>query len=149
MNTEDFEKRIQRQPLRQIPGEWRQEILQATTDAQQTAVKSQREPVASASLLSTLNSQLSTLLWPCPQAWAALAATWLVILGLHLASGDNTPQRLVRQKPSPSSELFLAVQEQKRLLTQLIQAQEPRDADRPKTGKPQPRSDCRHETGLA
>ena len=55
MNTDDFEKRIERQPLRKIPGEWRREILQAATEAQSTRAEDRGNAVASASLLSTLN----------------------------------------------------------------------------------------------
>ena len=33
MSTDDFEKRLERQPLRQIPGEWREEILSAARQA--------------------------------------------------------------------------------------------------------------------
>ena len=52
--TEKFEQRLNRLPLRAIPAEWQAEILSAT----QAAVPAQRS--TKNSWLSTLNSQLST-----------------------------------------------------------------------------------------
>jgi hypothetical protein len=70
MNPDDFEKRLQRQPLRKIPSEWRESILQEAKSAPHSS------PVIRHSFLSTLNSTLSTILWPNPKAWAGLAAVW-------------------------------------------------------------------------
>src|ERR1035441_6307492 len=87
MNTEDFEKRLARQPLRQVPGEWREEILSAARQVSlpEHATRNTQQLPASRSLLSTINYQLSTLLWPHPTAWAGLAAVWLVILVINLS----------------------------------------------------------------
>src|ERR1041385_4950547 len=77
MNADDFEKRLQRQAMRQIPRAWRGEIL--------TAARRAGVPRP-----STANSQPAPwwrdLLWPCPQAWAGLAAVWMVILFLNVLS---------------------------------------------------------------
>jgi len=85
MNSDDFEKRVQRPVLRQIPPEWRQEILQAARAADRPA-----PDMPKPSLLSTLNSQLSTFLWPHPRMWAGLAATWVVILCFTWPPGGFT-----------------------------------------------------------
>jgi len=77
MKPDDFEKRLQSQPLRQIPTEWRQELLQVAKQS----VPSPADPRAS--LLSTIISQLSTPLWFNPKAWGALAAVWIAIFALH------------------------------------------------------------------
>ena len=94
MNPDDFEKHLQRQPLRQVPGEWREEILSAARQASlpQHAPRTTHHAPPSPSLLSTLHPQLSTLLWPHPAAWAGLAAVWLVILGLNLTTRDASPR---------------------------------------------------------
>jgi hypothetical protein len=51
----EFEQKISRQPLRQIPGEWRAEILAAAN------FPVSRSEAKTASFLSTLNHQLSTI----------------------------------------------------------------------------------------
>src|SRR5258708_31493262 len=61
MNSDDFEKRLQRQPLRQVPREWRAEIVQGAEAATRKS-----------SWLSLLTSYLSPLLWPHPKPWAGL-----------------------------------------------------------------------------
>ena len=101
MNPDDFETRLQRQPMRQIPGAWREQILSAARQASparhappvlrsSTAEggRTTHHALASRSLLSTFNHQFSTLLWPHPTAWAGLAAAWLVIIGINLATRD-------------------------------------------------------------
>src|SRR5438876_7981392 len=101
MNADDFDKRLQRQTLRPIPHEWRSEILDAARRA--------GEPQP-----STFNSQPTSwwreLLWPCPQAWACLAAMWVLVLLLDLASRD--PVRVAKaSKPAPAPEFFMALRE--------------------------------------
>src|ERR1039457_4444776 len=109
MNTEDFEKRLQRQPLRQIPGEWREEILSAAREASlpEHAPRTTHHVPAKASLLSTLHHQLSTLLWPHPTAWAGLAAVWLVILGINLTTRDAS-QAVAKHVSPVSPQVFMA-----------------------------------------
>src|SRR5438093_13666693 len=101
MSTDDFEKRLQRLHMRPIPREWRQEILDAARRA-------------SAHQLSTPNPRTTPwwreLLWPCPQAWACLAAAWVVVLLLNLASRD--PVRVGNaSNPAPAPDFFQALRE--------------------------------------
>lgn len=63
---DEFEQFLSQQPLHGVPPGWRREIL---PDRQPTW----RE-----------------WLWPSPVAWATVAAMWLVILGLQLASRPTT-----------------------------------------------------------
>ena len=157
MSTDDFEKRLERQPLRQIPGEWREEILSA---ARQASLAEHAPPVlrsstaeggrttqhvsASRSLLSTIHHQLSTLLWPHPTAWAGLAAVWLVILGVNLTTREAST--VVSKRAAPvSSQSFMAFQEQERLLSELIGTSETPVAERTKASPPRPRSERRLE----
>ena len=143
MNMDDFEKRLQRQPLRQVPAEWREEILQAAN----LAARSRHSPLATRhlGLLSTLNHQLSTILWPHPRAWAGLAAVWVVIFALHCASRDTT-QIAARKSMPPSPELIAALRSQEKLLTELLSDDsDARMADREKIFLPRPRSEAENE----
>jgi hypothetical protein len=71
-----------------------------------------------------------------------LAAVWLVILGLNLATRETTP--LLAKRASPvSPQVFMAFQEQERLLAELLGPREAPVAERPKSRLPQPRSEGR------
>jgi hypothetical protein len=148
MNTEDFEKRLQRQPLRQVPGEWRGEILSAARQASAPQHAPRTTHHSRPSLLSTISYQLSTLLWPHPVAWAGLAAVWLVILGLNHTTRDALPRLAKRSLPA-APQVFMAFQEQERVLAELIGPREAPVAERPKPAPPRPRSERRRELLMA
>lgn len=143
MSANDFEERVQRQPLRQVPAGWRGEILAAAQQASAPQHAPHTTHPSRPSLLSTLNSQLSTILWPHPAAWAGLAAVWLVIAGLNLTTRETTP-RLARRAAPLSPQVCLAFQEQERVLAELIGPRETPAAERPKPAPPRPRSEMRH-----
>jgi hypothetical protein len=142
MKPDDFEKHLLRQPLRQVPAEWRDGVLSAARQA----VRPQPVPRIARdglwAVFSTLNSQLSTLLWPHPAAWAGLAAAWVVILGLSFTTGDAA-RHVARRGSSPSPQVFMAFQEQQRLLNELVGPREIPAAERPKAAPPRPRSERR------
>ena len=143
MEPDDFEQRLQRQPLRPIPTEWRAEILVAAD------VNRRVERVTHHSFLSTLNQQLSTILWPCPQAWAGLAAVWLIILALNFATGEK-PTTVAKKQPPPTPEMLMVLKEQEKMLAELLtERSEPREAERPKPATPSPRSERRREMMMA
>jgi hypothetical protein len=150
MNVDDFEQRVQRQPLRQLPSEWRQEILSAAQQASSPnhASRITHHVPASPSLLSTLNHQLSTLLWPHPVAWAGLAAVWVAILGLSLTTSDASTA-VARHASPVSPQVFMAFQEQERLLTELLGPRETPVAEQQKPRLPRPRSEGRKEMRMA
>jgi hypothetical protein len=131
MNPEDFEKQLERQPIRPVPAAWRAEILKAAEAAGPAP-----------SFLSTINSQLSTLLWPCPQAWAGLAAVWVVIFALNHASLDK-PDMMAAKSYPPSPEIMMALQEQRRTLAKLIDSNDQPTAEPPKSFIPRPRGEIR------
>lgn len=131
MKPDDFEKQLQRQPLRPMPAAWRAEILKAA-DAASPAP----------SFLSTLNSQLSALLWPCPKAWAGLAAVWLVILAVNYASEDKS-EILEAKSPPPSPQMMIALEEQRKMLATLIESYDESPAEPPKPFVPRPRGELR------
>lgn len=126
----EFEQKLSRQPLRHIPAEWRAEILSAAREAQPTRH----------SFLSTLDRQLSALLWPHPKAWAGLAAVWIFIFALNFSTRDKAPVVAEKSTP-PSPEIIVELRQQQRMLAELIGANQPRDAE-PTRFLPQPRSEC-------
>jgi len=144
MNEAKFEEHLRRQPPREVPAAWRTEILS-------TARAAACRPFALASrpgLFSTLNQKLSTLFWPHRQAWAGLAAVWVVILTLQLTSRDST-EIVAQNTPAPSPEMLIVLRQQKLLLAELVERPEPRAAERPKALPLRPRSDRYHETFTA
>jgi len=135
MKPDDFEEQLERQPVRQIPGEWRGRILDTarrTGDPQ----------------LATLNpqpsSRLQELLWPSPRAWAGLAAVWAVVLALNAATRE--PVSVAEAvHPSPPREVLMALREQRRLFLELIEPSPP--ARQSRTFVPRPRSEISRRTG--
>ena len=142
MKLDDFEQKLQRQPLRQVPAEWREEILVAAD------VNRRNRPVREFTFaatpfrrfLSTLNAQLSTILWPHPRAWAGLAAVWILILAVNFSMRDKSPSMAEKSSP-PSPEVIVELRQQQRLLAELIGPRDTSDADRSKPLVPQPRSE--------
>ena len=134
--NDDFEQKLQRQLLRQIPGGWREEILMT---AESVAGSRHSPPVTRPSWLSTLNSQLSTILWPHPNAWAGLAAVWILILAVDFSTRDQSPVVAEKSAP-PSSEVIVELKQQQRMLAELIGAGQAREAEAPRF-LPQPRSE--------
>ena len=129
----EFEQKISRQSLRQIPGEWRAEILAAVNSP------ARREEAKTISFLSILNHQLSTIFWPHPKAWGALAAVWIFIFALNFSIRDKSPT--VAEKISPSSpEMVAELEKQQKLFAELIGANDWKIADRQKF-LPKPRSE--------
>jgi hypothetical protein len=142
---EQFERRLSRQPLRQVPAEWREEILVATDVNRRQATSCEvgrgfTSAATRSSWLSTLNAQLSTLLWPHPRAWAGLAAVWILILAVDFSARDRLPVMVEASVP-PSPEVMVELRQQQRLLAELIGPRDLSAADRSKSLVPQPRSE--------
>ena len=129
---EKFEQRLSRQPLRPIPHEWRVEVLAAALSASR--------PAPRAPFLATLGHQLSTLLWPHPQAWAGLAAVWIFIFAVNFSMRDASP-RMAEKSAPPSPAVLVELRRQQRLFAELIGPRETRDADRPRIFTPRPRGE--------
>ena len=135
--TEPFERRLSRQPLREIPGEWRAEILAAAHAAQPSCHSSL---VTRHSFLSTLNQQLSNYLWPHPKAWAGLAAVWILILAVNFSVREAPPGLAAKSAPS-SPETMVELKKQQRLFAELVGENKAPDADRQRIFSPRPRSE--------
>jgi hypothetical protein len=136
--TEQFERRLRRQPLKQIPAAWRAEIL---TAARATQPARHLSSVTRHSWLSTINSQLSTIFWPHPKAWAGLAAVWIFIIAMNFSMRDTSP-RVAEKSAPPSPEVIVELKKQQLLFAELVGPREPLDADRQKLYSPKPRSEC-------
>ena len=141
MKPDELEQKLSRQLLRPVPTEWRAEILR---EGRRAAVPNNKWDADTASLparswLSTINHQLSTLLWPHPKAWAGLAAVWIFIGALNFSARDTSP-RLAEKSAPPSAEVIVELKKQQRLLAELVGSYETVDADRPKIFSPRPRS---------
>jgi len=141
MKPDDFEQKLQRQPLRQIPGEWREEILAAAdvNRRNQPVREFTFAPMPFQRLLSILNHQLSTVLWPHPIAWAGLAAVWILIFAVNFSVRDKSPVMAEKSAP-PSPEMVAELKRQQRMLTELIGARETHEAE-PQQFFPRPRSE--------
>jgi hypothetical protein len=135
MNMDDFEKRLRRQPLRKIPGEWRAEILGNAVPAAPSSFAAHH----------SFWQRLSSVLWLEPKAWGCLAAVWVVIFALHLVASGGTPRTTMAAAPS-SSQIIMAIKDQQQLLAELIGGRETQEIDRPKRSTPQPHSERRQAT---
>lgn len=127
----EFEQRLSRVPGKPIPAEWRAEILAAAEPV--------RPAPARGSWLARLKEQLHAALWPHPQAWAGLAAVWVVVLLLQMSVRDEPPGRVQKSAP-PSPAMRVELRQQRQLLVELLGTPEARDADRPRTVSPRTQS---------
>jgi hypothetical protein len=131
---DQFEKRLHRQAMREIPSTWREEILSV---AEQAAASRHSSPVTRHS------SWWRELFWPCPQAWAGLAAAWVLILALNAATREPV-QVATAQSTPPAREVLMALKERRRLLAEL--AGSPEQVEPQKPAAPRPRSQLSQRT---
>ena len=97
--------------------------------------RGQRQP--SLSLAAIARKFWLEALWPWRRVWIGLAASWLFILGLNLATGD-IPRTASAKPPRPGPEVLAVLQQQEQLLTQLLGRGTQPHASRPRA--PGPRS---------
>ncbi len=109
MNSDDFDQRLTRQPLRPVPAAWRDELLARAGGIQPSTPLFQ---------LSTFNFQLRQWLWPCPQAWAALAAVWVLLLAVNFSTRDRSATNTASANALPV--MPYAWREQQKFLAELF-----------------------------
>src|ERR1051326_3646740 len=129
MNEDPFEERLRPQSTRPLPREWRGPILGA-------ARRAAGHPLAILNPPKT--SWWRELLWPCPEAWAGLAAVWMIILFLNVMSPGAAP-RTGTSDQAPGRETLMALRERQRMLAEYAGPVEP--AEPPKPRAPAPRSE--------
>jgi len=142
MNTDDFEKRIRQQPFRQVPPEWKTEVLFAANlrAAKDSArVTASREPAESG--LSSWHDLLLSLRGHL----IGLSAVWFLVLILNVtsASSPNTTATLAQKGNVRSQPLSTALLEHYRQLVEWIG---PRTDD--PVARPPRRSQLRVETSV-
>lgn len=137
--NDDFETKLQRQPLRRIPAEWRAEIL-AAAEAERRPTK-----LAGVTVASLFKQRLRELFWPAPQAWAGLATLWLVVLVLNFATREAAPDLTSRSAP-PSPEMLQLLKQQEQLLAELVDQPDFAAVGQLKAAPLGPRSGRREET---
>jgi hypothetical protein len=141
MNTDDFEKQLQSQSLRQPPAEWREEILAAA----RANIRPDPQPRETGLLVGW-----RALLARFPIAWGAVAAIWLAIIGVNSwMSGPSTtsPTGGLAAAPVNSPSIWSLQRAEISLLADhLSPVSEPRQ--RRQEPAPAPRSDRRREDGF-
>lgn len=137
-DTKQFEQRLRDLPMKEIPGDWRAEILAAAREAQTI---SQRSPVSRHHWFSVLKQRVAALLWPHPRAWAALASAWILVFGFNFAARD-TSAPIAKNSSAPSPETVAELKQQRKLYAELMGNGDTREPelrketpDRPRTGR--------------
>lgn len=143
MNTDDFEQKLQRQPLRQPPAALREEILTAAHAAICT-----NKTASESGWLADLRALLTRI----PVAWSAVAAIWLVIIGVNSLLFVPSESAIAKTTTSPPQDA-LTVWNLRQVEIKLL-ANGPADLPGlvPRRSDPavppQPRSDRRREEGF-
>jgi hypothetical protein len=132
MNPDEFEKNLQRQPLRPIPQEWRSGILRAANAAA-------TEPSVAIRPSIGLIKLWRELIWPVRRVWMAFACVWVVIVAVNFADAEKSGKLEARSKIPPGN-LITVWEQQEKLLTELNSLQNP-DMEKPRHSLPKPRSD--------
>jgi hypothetical protein len=140
--NDPFEQRLSDEPLRQIPGAWREEILGAA------AAHRPAEPLPEPGY-ALVRLRLRELLWPCPRAWAGLAAVWVAILAVNFATSVPAPESEIRRAALPAPEKWQMLRLQQEMLAELAAATEEPDPGKAIPSIPQPRSQRQEEFGVA
>jgi hypothetical protein len=133
---EQFERRLSRQPLRQVPGEWRGEILR---EGRRAAVPGIGDADTASLPMLNWRMALANMFWPHPKAWAGLAAVWILIFAVDFSVRDKSPVRAEKAAP-PSPEVVAELKQEWRMRAELIGSSQTSEAELPRF-LPQPRSE--------
>jgi hypothetical protein len=127
---DDFEKKLQRQRLRPIPGGWRETILRTA----------QERAMGFAALPKPLPNRFVLAAWrelvrPCRYAWATIAALWLVFWIVNTRTeitGPSSSMASIRAKPQGIG----LIEEKRRALVELTGPFDSSTAGRSASPKP-------------
>lgn len=130
---DDFEKRLQQLPPREVPSAWREEILTAARSAETKVVTSRSTEHGPFEWLLTLINR------PQRLAWSGLGVAWVLILLINNLASAPAPT-LTQARALPSPQAWQALRQQRQLLADLDERATAPAAEQPRTGKPGPRS---------
>ena len=134
MNTDDFEKKLQRQPLKHIPGDWRELILQTAQDRTSCAAAKRSKSV----LIRAVQIAWRELIQPCRYAWSGMAALWLIFWLINARTGVTENPRQIATSTRSGFERIRVFEEQRRVLVELTGPNDlsPAEPSRPAHAKP-------------
>lgn len=105
-NEDPFEQQLRRQPLREIPPAWREEILAQARVAADASRRSAGDETVSEDQAALIAGW--RMFWErLPVAWAALAALWIVLIGVNLVM-PGPVVRVVAHPPAVAQTELLA-----------------------------------------
>ena len=136
----EFEKQLRHQSVKEIPGDWRAEILCAARSGV-SAERRQKTNLNNGLLPKAATpTWLSAFFWPHPRAWAGLAAVWVFIFMLNFSAREKSVMVVEKSTP-PSPEVIVELKKQQRMYAELVGNYETQEADRPRIFSPKPRSE--------
>jgi anti-sigma factor RsiW len=118
-------------------GRWAKAVTAAGRSARPGSARWVIQPTP----ILALREWCQAVIWPCRRQWAALALVWMMIFAGHYSLRDHSPFRALKSAP-PSQALILAFQERQTILAELLTDHSAsREADRPKSFSPKPRTE--------
>ena len=113
---------------------WEQIEQQVVT----AAVNQPPSPLRELTFAATFRLRLRELLWPSPQAWAGLAAVWVVLLVTSFMAREPATATEARQVSPPSRQTRELLQEQRQMLAELNGLADQLATEQPGGVAPQP-----------
>jgi hypothetical protein len=135
VNANEFEKKLQQQSLRKIPGDWRASILQV---AREGASPVQRPQPALVLVALTLWREL---IQPCRYAWSGMAALWLLFWMVNSQIQPAPSANQVATSTRNGPEGIRLFEEQQRVLAELTGRGALSTAEPPQQPHPKRRSE--------
>jgi hypothetical protein len=129
---------------REVPTAWREGIL---TTARSAAHQTNEQPVTKHNIITFLGDLLAHSSLRQRTALGGMAAVWIVILALNLATNASQSPRVAQTKPQPLTPETIEVLKQQRLLyAELVDPAKRMLVQPPAPALPGPRSQRREET---
>jgi hypothetical protein len=142
MNEEDpLEQRLRRQPLRQIPADWRADILQAARAAQRAGQTAPSPSSGKTNWFSIITREFKATFWPTSKTWAGLAVVWIFIAVFRFSMHDTTSTLAIENPAPPSPTMMAELKQQRLMFAELVDPAAPPESDRPKKSPLKPRSE--------